>query len=123
MCAPKNNAYCAYTALFEHWFMKFGLPEELRSDNGSEYINTELTHLCKYFEIKFTTYAPWTNGLVEGTNRIIGQFTRILVDEKFNNWSRKAKFFPYAHNTQYQTRLGMSIYEVVFNQKPRKPTS
>ena len=74
MCAPKNNAHYAFTALFEHWFMKFGLPEENRSDNGSEYINTELTHLCNYFEIKFkpsTTYAPWTSGLVEGTNRII----------------------------------------------------
>ena len=33
--------------------MKFGLPDEIRSDNGSEYINTELTHLCNYFEIKF----------------------------------------------------------------------
>ena len=91
MCAPKNNAHYAFTALFEHWFMKFGLPEEIRSDN------TELTHLCNYFEIKFktsTTYAPWTNGLVEGTNRIIGQFIRTLLQEKHNNWSRKAKFFP-----------------------------
>ena len=60
MCAPKNNAHYAFTALFEHWFMKFGLPEEIRSDNGLEYINTELTHLCNYFEIKFkpsTTYS------------------------------------------------------------------
>ena len=125
MFAPQNNAHYAVTALFEHWFMKFGLPEEIRSDNGSEYINTELTHLCNYFEIKFkpsTTYAPWTNGLVEGTNRIIGQFFRTLLNEKYQNWSRKAKFFPYAYNTQYQTRLGMSPYEVVFNQKPRKPT-
>ena len=30
MCAPKNNAYYAFTALFENWFMKFGLPEEIR---------------------------------------------------------------------------------------------
>ena len=77
ICAPKNNAYYAFTALFEHWFMIFGLPEEIRSDNGSEYLNTELTHLCTYFEIIFKpspTYAPWTIGLVEGTNRIIGQF-------------------------------------------------
>ena len=125
MCAPKNIAHYAFTALFEHWFKKFGLPEEIRSDNGSEYINTELTRLCNYFEIKFkpsTTYAPWTNGLVEGTNRIIGQFIRTLLNEKYNNWSRKAKFFPYAYNTQYQKRLGMSPYEVVFSQKPRKPT-
>ena len=118
MCAPRNNAHYAFTALFEHWFMKFGLPEEIRSDNGSEYINTELTHLCK----SSTTYAPWTNGLVEGTNRIIGQYIRTLPDEKYQNWSRKAQFFPYAYNTQYQTRLGMSPYKVVFNQKPRKPT-
>ena len=110
---------------FEHWFMKFGLPEEIRSDNGSEYINTEITHLCNYFEIRIkpsTTYEPWTNGLVEGTNRIIGQFIRTLLDENYHNWSRKAKFFPYEYNTQYQTRLDMSPYEVVFNRKPRKPT-
>ena len=71
MCAPKSNVPYAYPALLEHWFMKFGLPEELRLDNGSEYINTELTHLCKNFEIKFkpsTFYAPWTNGLAERTN-------------------------------------------------------
>ena len=53
ICAPKNSAHYAYTVLFEHWFMKFGLPEELRPDNGSDYKNTELTHLCKYFEINF----------------------------------------------------------------------
>ena len=97
----------------------------MRSDNGSDYINTELTHLSDFFEIKFkpiTTYAPWTNGLVKGTNRITGQLIRKLLNEKYNNWSRKAKFFPYAYNTQYQTRLGMSPYEVVFNQEPRKLT-
>ena len=49
MRAPKNNAHYAFTALFGHWFMKFGPPEEIRSDNGSEYINTDLTHLCNYF--------------------------------------------------------------------------
>ena len=102
MCAPKNNAHYAFRALFEHWFMKFGLPGEISTDNGSEYVNTELTHFCNYFEIKFkssTTCAPWTNGLVEGTNRIIGQLLRTLLDKKYQNWSRKAKFFPHAYNT------------------------
>ena len=40
MCTEKNALY-VYTALFEHWFMKFGIPEELRSDSGSEYIKTK----------------------------------------------------------------------------------
>ena len=36
----------------------------------------------------------------------------------------KGKILPIRvqHNTRYQTRLGMSPYEVVFSQKPRKPT-
>ena len=125
MCAPKNNAYYAFTALFEHWFMKYlDYQKKLDQITDRNTLTLSVTHLCNYFEIKFkpsTTYAPWTNGLVEGTNRIIGQFIRTLVDEKYHNWSRKAKFFPYAYNTQYQTRLRMSPYEVVFNQKPRKP--
>ena len=41
ICAPRKNALYVYTALFEHWFMKFGIPEELRPDNESEYIKTE----------------------------------------------------------------------------------
>ena len=63
-----------------------------------------------------------TNELVEGRNRIIGQFIRTLLNKSYNNWSRKTKFSPYAYNTEYQTRLGMSPYGVVFNQKPQKPT-
>ena len=47
MCAPRNTAHYAYTVLLQHWIVKFGLPEDLRSDNRSEYINTELAHLCK----------------------------------------------------------------------------
>ena len=60
--------------------------------------------------------------MVEGTNRIIGPFIKTLLNAKYNNWSRKAKFFPYAFKTRYRTRLGRSPYESVFNQKPRKPT-
>ena len=60
ICAPKNNAHYAFTTLFEHWFMKCGLPEEISSDNETEFSTTELTHFCNYFEIKLTlntTYA------------------------------------------------------------------
>ena len=46
---PHCNAFCAYTALYEHWIGKFGLPEILVTDNGTEFINIEiitLSHLC-----------------------------------------------------------------------------
>ena len=39
---PHCNAYYAYTTLYEHWIAKFGLPEILVTDNGSEFIDNEI---------------------------------------------------------------------------------
>ena len=42
---PHCNAYYAYTTLNEHWIAKFGLPEILVTDNGTEFINNEIITL------------------------------------------------------------------------------
>ena len=42
---PHCNAYYAYTTLYEHWIAKFGLPEILVTDNGTEFINNEIITL------------------------------------------------------------------------------
>ena len=39
---PHCNAYYAYTTLHEHRISKFGLPESLVTDNGTEFINNEI---------------------------------------------------------------------------------
>ena len=42
-------------------------------------------------------------------------------DTRYTEWSADVKFFPLSYNSQITTTLGMSPYEMVFNQKPRKP--
>ena len=123
---PHCNAYYAYTTLFEHWIAKFGLPEILVTDNGTELINNEIITLCHLYNIKHkpgTSHAPWTNGLVEGMNRSLREHLRCIIignDTKYTEWSADVKLFPLAYNSQITTILGMSPYEMVFNQKPRK---
>ena len=124
---PHCNAYYAYTTLYEHWIAKFGLPEILVTDNGTEFINNEIITLCHLYNIKHkprTSHAPWTNGLVEGMNRSLQEYLRCIIngnDTKYTEWSADVKLFPLAYNSQITTTLGMSPYEMVFNQKPRKP--
>ena len=68
---PPCNAFYVYTTLYEHWIAKFGLPEILVTDTGTEFINNEIITLCHLYNIKHksrTSHAPWTNGLVEGRN-------------------------------------------------------
>ena len=124
---PHCNAYYAYTTLYEHWIAKFGLPEILVTDNGTEFINNEIITLCHLYNIKHkprTSHAPWTNGLVEGMNRSLQEYLRCIIngnDTRYTEWSADVKLFPLAYNSQITTTLGMSPCEMVFNQKPRKP--
>ena len=68
---PHCNAYYAYTTLYERRIAKFGLPEILFTDNGTEFIINEIITLCHLYNIKNkarTSHAPWTFGLFEGMN-------------------------------------------------------
>ena len=124
---PHCNAYYAYTTLYEHWIAKFGLTEILVTDNGKEFKNNEIITLCHLYNIKHkprTSHAPWTNGLVEGMNPSLEEYLRCIKnrnDTRYTEWSADEKLFPLAYNSQITTTLGMSPYEMVFNQKPRKP--
>ena len=57
-------------------------------------------------------------------NRSLQEYLRCIIngnDTKYTEWSADVKLFPLAYNSQITTTLGMSPYEMVFNQKPRKP--
>ena len=122
---PHCKAYYAYTTLYEHWIAKFGLPEILVTDNGTEFIINEIITLCHLYNIKHkprTSHAPWTNGLVEGMNRSLQEDLRCIIngnDSRYRMVNRCK--IPPSYNSQITTTLGMSPYEMVFNQKPRKP--
>ena len=123
---PHCNAYYAYTTLYEHWIAKFGLPEILVTDNGTEFINNEIITLCHLYNIKQkprTSHAPWTNGLVEGMNRSLQEYLRCILNVNDTRYTESAdvKLFPLSYNSQITSTLGMSPDEMAFNQKPRKP--
>ena len=125
---PHCNAYYAYTTLHEYCVAKFGLSEVLITDNGTEFINNEIITLCHLYNIKHKpraqSHAPWTNGIIEGMNRSVQEYLRCIIignDTKYTEWLADVKLFPLAYTSQITTTLGMSLYEMVFNQKPSKP--
>ena len=61
-------------AIIEEWIMKFGAPDVIHTDQGSNF-NSELLHdNCRIFMIektRTTAYHPQGNGQVERFNRVI----------------------------------------------------
>ena len=122
--SPKNDATNALNVLFCHWIVKFGIPDILVTDNGNEYINGEFPHFCRTYIVQFkprTLYAPWSNGLVENSDRQLNTFLQTVSDTQYNTWSQKVKIFPFAFNSQVRTNMNLSPYEMVFGQKPKQP--
>ena len=57
-------------------------------------------------------------------NRSLREYLRCIIngkDTKDTEWSADLKLLPLAYNSQITTTLGMSPYEMVFNQQPHKP--
>ena len=57
-------------------------------------------------------------------HRSLQEYLRYIIngnDTKYTEWSADVKLFPLAYNSQITTTSRMSPYEMVFNQKPRKP--
>ena len=121
---PHCNVYYTYTTLYEHWIAKFGQPEILVRDNGTEFINNKIITLYHLYNIKHklrTSHAPWTIGLVEGMYRSLQEYLRCIIngnDTRYTEWSTDVKLFQLSSNSQITTALVMSPDEMVFNQKP-----
>ena len=56
-------------------------------------------------------------------NRSLQEYFRCIINgngTRYTEWSTDVKLFPLSYNSQITTTLGLSPYEMVFNQKPRK---
>ena len=113
--SPKNDAANAFTVLFDHWIVRLGRPDILVTDNGNEFINGEFAHFCRTYNVLFkprTPYAPWSNGLVENSNRQCNTYIYTVLDSQYDTWSQKVKTIPFAFNSQIRPIVNHSQYEL-----------
>ena len=108
-----NTALSAADALYAN-YGRFGAPEELKSDNGSEFVND----LVKQFNTRVGTtqhftipYSHEENGIVERSNREIRKFINdICYDKRLakSAWSKDIPAVMRILNTSRKTMTGMS---------------
>lgn len=70
--------------LYEHWISTFGCPQKILVDNGGEFANREFETFCENMNIRIQTTAaesPWSNGLVERHNAVLGLTVNKTVDD------------------------------------------
>jgi transposase InsO family protein len=101
---------------------QYGVPKELTSDRGTEFVNNLIEELSRTYyikHIKTTAYHPQGNGQTERMNQTIKNVLAKLIKTE-DQWDHYLDSALFAVQTIRSKSTEFSSFELVYEQKPRR---
>ena len=115
------TAYDVAVAFVNEWVFKYGPPQALLSDNGSQFVAHFFQRECQLLGIDgafTTTYHPQTNGQTERFNRTVTAMLRCYVEDHPKDWAKYVRALCYAYNTAVHRTTGTTPFDLVLSRAP-----
>jgi transposase InsO family protein len=112
-------------AIFNDWFCKFGIPAQIHTDGGKEFVNklsNELFQLLNVQHTKTTPAHPQCNAQVEVFNKTVKKYLASFVDDTTLDWENFLPALMLSYNTSYHSTIATTPFELLFGEKPRMPS-
>lgn len=106
-------------------FSRFGLPQQLLSDNGSNFVSrvTEgLLGRLGVHHIKCSPYRPQTNGMIERWHSVLKRMLGKLENTEAE-WDKLLPLVLFAYRDTPHSATGYTPFQIVFGRNVRGPTS
>ena len=121
-----NNHMAHMTAcvLYNEFFLVFGFPRRLMSDQASEFTGQVISELCDLLgvtKIRTSPYHPQTNGTVERVHQTLRRMIAKMDPEKRAKWPSHLGPILIAYNATRSLITGYSPYFLMFGHRPRLP--
>ncbi|KAI2645188.1 Transposon Tf2-11 polyprotein [Labeo rohita] len=107
--------------LFQHLFRHFGLPEEIVSDRGPQFISHVWKAFFKLLGVSVNLssgYHPQTNGQTERKIQELRRYLRAYCHTDQHCWSRFLPWAEYAQNSLRQDTTGLTSFQCVLGYQP-----
>ena len=105
-------------------FSRFGPPQILHSDQGTNFESNLIKNICDLMGIqktRITVYHSQGDGQIERQNRTLQEIFSTFVYEHPDTWDFHIDQAVFAHNTSHHESTGFSPYELVFGRVARLP--
>ena len=105
------------------YLLKYGIPQQVLSDRGSQFTGYIVKILCKLFGIDkiFTTaHHPETNGMIERFHRFLKERLRIIAQEysldfvQYDDWDNYLPEIEFAYNNTPNEMTKKAPYQVIY---------
>ncbi|GFU95926.1 retrovirus-related Pol polyprotein from transposon 412 [Trichonephila clavipes] len=89
---PDQESPTVAEAVVQHWISRYGVPLQLHSDQGRNFVSAVLKGVCELLGIdktKTTPLHPQSDGMVERFNRTILNNLSLMVSKNQQDWDQK----------------------------------
>lgn len=108
-------------ALFSDIFRNFGIPEDIVSDRGPQFISRFWRAFCSLLGVSVSLssgYHPQTNGQTERKIQEIGRFLRTFCHDRQHSWHQFLPWAEYAQNSLRQPATGLTPFQCILGFQP-----
>src|SRR5690554_5749813 len=121
---PNQTAETIATKLVEEVFARYGMPENILTDRGRNFIGELLTWLEQKLDIRqlrTSSLHPQTNAIPERFNRTIVTMLSYYVSERQDDWDVFLPGALLAYRTAIHPSTGYSPFFLMFGREAREP--
>lgn len=121
---PNKETVTVAKSFVNNFILRYGVPAEIVTDQGTEFMSTIFSETCKILNIKklnSTAYHHETLGAIENSHKHLGAYLRMQCGRYRTAWSNWLSFWCFSYNTTVHTETKYTPYELVFGKTVRLP--
>lgn len=123
---PNKEAATVAKAFVENFILRYGIPDEIVTDRGTEFLASILTETCELLQIKklnSTAYHHETLGALENTHKHLGAYLRIQSSKHPGTWSSWVPYWCFAFNNTVHSETKYTPHELLFGKLSKLPSN
>ena len=123
---PDQRTETIARLLVENIVCRHGVPEELLSDRGANFLSDLILQMCSLLGMKKVNtsgYHPQTDGLVEKFNCTITNMISKSIEGTAVEWDKQLPMLLFAYRSTVQDSTQESPFYLLYGRDPRLPTA